>query len=252
MGKIKQTFAWWCNYQGTVEPKTLLQEAKKIGYLGTEFVDESLWDLVYDTGLIVSCGPANDIATGPNHRERHDRFEDDVCKALDKAAKYKVPNLVIFSGNREGVGDVEGAVNCVEGLLRVAKVAEEKGVNLALETLNSKCDHIDYQCDHTDFAVNVVKAVNSPRVKVLYDIYHMQVMEGDVIATIKKNIDHICHIHTAGVPGRNDMDDTQELNYPGIMKAIAATNYAGYVGQEYCPKGDAIEALKLAYKLCDV
>jgi hydroxypyruvate isomerase len=251
MGKIKQTFAWWCNFQGG-DAKTFLLDAKKIGYIGTEFVPEDQWDMVVDNGMLVSAAPGNDIKTGPNHRENHNAFEDAVCKALDQAVKYKIPNLVIFSGNREGIGDVEGAVNCVEGFMRVAKKAEEKGVNLAFETLNSKNDHIDYQCDSTNFAVYVVKAVNSPRVKVLYDIYHMQVMEGDVIATIKKNIDYICHIHTAGVPGRMDMDDTQELNYTGIMNAIAATNYSGFVGQEYCPKGDALEALKVAYKLCDV
>jgi hydroxypyruvate isomerase len=150
------------------------------------------------------------------------------------------------------LSDEEGAVNTAEGLKRVAGVAEQKGVTLILELLNSKVDHKDYQCDHTAWGVQVVRAVNSPRVKLLYDIYHMQIMEGDIIRTIRDNINYIGHFHTAGNPGRHDMDDTQELNYPPIMRAIAATNYDGYVGHEFIPKGDPMEAIRVTYQMCDV
>jgi hydroxypyruvate isomerase len=175
-----------------------------------------------------------------------------VNQALEWAVQYQIPNLIVFSGNRKGLSDEEGAVNTAEGLKRVAKAAEEKGITLVLELLNSKVDHKDYQCDHTAWGVQVMKMVNSPRVKLLYDIYHMQIMEGDVIRTLRDNIGHIGHIHTAGNPGRHDMDETQELNYPPIFRAIAEANFDGYVGHEFVPKGEAIAAIRAAYKLADV
>jgi hydroxypyruvate isomerase len=163
-----------------------------------------------------------------------------------------IPNLICFSGRRAGLGDAEGAEITAEGLRRVAPAAEAAGVTLVLELLNSKIDHPDYQCDHTRWGAEVCRMVSSPRVKLLYDIYHMQVMEGDIIGTLRRHNDLIGHYHTAGVPGRHEIDGTQELNYPAILRAIAATGYSGYVGQEFLPQGDPGMALKAALDLCDV
>ena len=165
--------------------------------------------------------------------------------------KWRIPALIVFSGNRNGLPDAAGIEHTAEGLQRVAKAAEQAGVTLVLELLNTKVDHPDYQCDHTAWGVDVCKLVNSPRVKLLYDIYHMQIMEGDVIRTIRDNIAHIGHFHTAGNPGRNELDENQELYYPAICRAIAATDYDGYVGQEFTPKGDPVAALEQAYKACE-
>ncbi|HEV2473865.1 MAG TPA: TIM barrel protein, partial [Chthonomonadales bacterium] len=155
-------------------------------------------------------------------------------------------------GNRAGLSDQEGMAATIAGLRRVAPAAESAGVTLAMELLNSKVDHADYQCDHTAWGVEVCKAVDSPRVKLLYDIYHMQIMEGDVCRTIQQNIEYIGHFHTAGNPGRHELDDTQELFYPAIMRTIVGTGYAGYVGQELVPKGEPIAALEHAFNVCDV
>ena len=163
------------------------------------------------------------------------------------------PGLITFSGNRyEGLSDEEGIDIIAEGLSRVTKAAEEKGINLCLELLNSKVNHPDYQCDSTAWGVEVCKRVNSPRAKLLYDIYHMQIMEGDIIRTLQDNIEYIGHFHTAGNPGRHDLDEEQEINYPPIMQAIAETGYALYVGHEFIPKSDPIEGLRAAAQLCDV
>ena len=168
------------------------------------------------------------------------------------AEQWKIPNLICFSGSREAIDDTEGADITAEGLRRVAPAAEAAGVNLVIELLNSKVDHPDYQCDHTAWGIQVCQMVDSPRVKLLYDIYHMQIMEGDIIRTIRAHHQYFAHYHTAGNPGRNDMDDTQELYYPPIIRAIQETGYDGYVGHEFIPKGDPIAALRAAYELCDL
>ncbi len=161
--------------------------------------------------------------------------------------------MIVFSGERrDGLSESHGAENTARGLLRVSKAAEDAGVNLIIELLNSKVDHKGYQCDRTDWGLEVCRMVSSPRVKLLYDIYHMQIMEGDIIRTIRDSHAHFAHYHTAGNPGRRDMDDTQELNYPPIMRAILETGYTGYVGHEFIPKGDPVAALQAAYDLCNV
>jgi hydroxypyruvate isomerase len=187
-----------------------------------------------------------------NQCENHDRIEAEINANLEKAVKWDIPALIVFSGNRNGLPDAAGIEHTAEGLKRVAKAAEDAGVTLVLELLNSKVNHPDYQCDHTTWGVDVCKLVDSPCVKLLYDIYHMQIMEGDVISSIRDNIQHIGHCHTAGVPGRNELDENQELYYPAIMRAIAATDYDGYVGQEYTPKGDPLVGLQQAYDVCNV
>jgi hydroxypyruvate isomerase len=196
--------------------------------------------------------PSHGIGKGFNRKENHPECIDAVRKAIDATAAAGFPNVICFSGNRAGLDDATGLANCVEGLKQIAAYAEEKKVTLCLELLNSKRDHKDYQCDRTPWAVEVCRKVGSPRMKLLYDIYHMQIMEGDVIATIRENIEYIGHIHTAGVPGRNEIDETQELNYPAILRAIADSGYKGFVGQEFVPKRDPIASLEQAIRLCDI
>lgn len=254
MAKIVQSLAWWCF--GSVAPaQELIAKAKEIGYAGVEMCPKEQFETLRDAGLkVITMGGHSSLEDGLNKRENHDRIEGEILANLQMAVEWEIPALIVFTGNRNGLSDEEGIENTAQGLQRVAKAAEEAGVTLVLELLNSKVDHKGYQCDHTDFGVAVCQAVASPRVKLLYDIYHMQIMEGDVIRTIRANIDHIGHFHTAGNPGRNDLDETQELYYPAIMRAIAATDYAGYVGQEFTPKvrENWAAALEQAYRVCDV
>ena len=253
MQKIKQSLAWWCFNREGVKPERFFAEAKRIGYAAVELLPPELWGAARSAGLVIATyGGHVSLTEGLNKRENHDRIGDEIHRNLDLAVKYQIPNLIVFSGNRRGLSDAEGAANTIEGLRRVAPAAEAKGITLVLELLNSKVDHIDYQCDHTGWGVEVIKYVASPRVKLLYDIYHMQIMEGDIIRTIRANIDSFGHIHTAGNPGRNDMDDSQELNYPPIFRAIRESGYTGYVGHEFIPRGDVYNAIQSAYQLCDI
>jgi hydroxypyruvate isomerase len=192
------------------------------------------------------------IPEGLNKRANHDRIERELRESIDIAAENDIRGLICFSGNRQPhMGELEAIEAVADGLRRIAPYAEKRGVNLNIELLNSKIDHPGYQCDHTAWGVAVCERVNSPCVKLLFDIYHMQIMEGDVIRNISENIAWIGHFHTAGNPGRRDMDEDQELNYAGICRAIAASGYDGYVGHEFRPKGDVLEALRRAFVLCD-
>ena len=192
------------------------------------------------------------MPVGLNDPGEHDRIEAELKESVDLAAAAGIPGLIVFSGNRrEGLTDEAGLEATVAGLKRAAPYAEAKGINLNLELLNSKVDHPGYQCDHSAWGFEVCRRVDSPNVKVLFDIYHMQIMEGDVIRTIRDNIQWIGHFHTAGVPGRNDFDDTQELNYVGICRAIAESGYDLYVGHEFKPKGEPYAALAQAFAICD-
>ena len=252
MSTFKQSFAWWSNCRNGVEPKKLIKEAARIGYKGVEMADKSFWPEIHDAGMqIATVGGHNSLQDGLNKRENHARIEDEIGKNLEMAQSNKIHALIVFSGNRCGLDDYRGMDNTAEGLLRVKNAAETAGITLVLELLNSKVDHKDYQCDRTMWGVNVVKRVNSKRIKLLYDIYHMQIMEGDLIRTINENIQHIGHFHTAGNPGRFDLDGEQEINYPPVCRAIAASGYSDFVGQEFLPKGDPIAALEHAYALCN-
>lgn len=215
---------------------------------------EELVTTVQRHGLAVaSMSGHQSLGDGLNKVENHDRIEAELRRNIDLAARYGIGGLICFSGNRNpGQSDLEGMIVCAQGLRRIAPYAEEKGVNLNIELLNSKVNHPGYQCDHTEWGVALCEMVNSPRVKLLFDIYHMQIMEGDVIRSIRKHIRWIGHFHTAGNPGRRDFDDTQELNYRGIARAIAESGYDLYVGHEFTPKGDPIEALRRAYEICAV
>ena len=259
MGKIKQSFCYPCFVRGGATLETVIKEAAAAGYAAVELwgrekapFDEIL-DLAERYGLVVaSMGGHNSLRDGLNKRENHDRIEQEILESIDLAVKHGIPGLICFSGDREGLDDERGAEIVAEGFDRVKKAAEKKGINLNMELLNSKVNHPDYQCDHTSWGVKVCEMVGSPRVKLLYDIYHMQIMEGDLIRTIRDNIGHIGHFHTAGNPDRKDMDEDQEIYYPAVMRAIAGTDYDLYVGHEFTPKGDPVEALKTAFEVCDV
>jgi hydroxypyruvate isomerase len=253
MSRIKQSISWWCFVRGDFTPEKLVKTAVEIGYDAIELVGEEHWPLIRDNGLVIaSTGGHQSLTDGLNKPGNHDRIEKEIMENLEKAVKWGVPNLICFSGNRNGMDDWTGAINTAKGLRRVAKAAEDAGVNLVVELLNSKVDHRDYQCDRTLWGVAVCEMVGSPRVRLLYDIYHMQIMEGDIIRTIRNYGGYFGHYHTAGNPGRNDMDETQEMCYPPIMKAILAGGYDGYVGHEFIPKGNPVAALKTAYEMCNV
>jgi hydroxypyruvate isomerase len=250
-GRLKLSVSRWC--YGKIPIDDLCEAAKAIGFRSIELLDEKDWGVPARHGLV--CAMANGFGTIPvgfNRLENHDKLVADAERMIPKAAAAGVPNIVCFSGNRGGLSDPEGVANCITGFRRITPLAERHGVTLCLELLNSKVDHHDYQADHTAFGVEVVKGVSSPRLKLLYDIYHMQIMEGDVIATIRANIQHIAHFHTGGVPGRHEIDETQELNYRTVMQAIADLGFSGYVAQEFVPVRDPLTSLRQSFEICDV
>jgi hydroxypyruvate isomerase len=249
--RFKQSVSRWC--YGKIPIDDLCVAAKGIGYASVELLSEPDWATPKKHGL--TCAMANgfgSIPRGFNRPDNHDKLVADAEAMIPKVAAAGIPNIVVFSGNRAGLSDGEGIANCIAGLKRVTPTAERHGVTLCLEMLNSKVDHKDYHADHTAWAVQVVQGVASPRLKLLYDIYHMQIMEGDVIRTIRDNFAHIAHFHTGGVPGRAEIDDTQELNYRRVMQAIAELDFAGFVGQEFVPRRDPLTSLKEAFAICSV
>ncbi len=250
-GRIKQSVSRWCYPHIAIDD--LCEAAKSIGFRGIDLLDEADWLIPKKHGL--QCAMANGfgkIPVGFNRPDNHDKLVADAEVMIPKVAAAGVPNIVVFSGNRAGMSDGEGIANCIAGLKRVTPTAERHGVTLCLEVLNSKVDHKDYHADHTAWAAQVVQGVASPRLKLLYDIYHMQIMEGDVISTIRANAAHIAHFHTGGVPGRAEIDDTQELSYRGVARAIADLGFAGFVAHEFVPKRDPLTSLRQAYEICDV
>ncbi len=253
MGHIKQSVAWWCFAQGDMTIERLVQAAADIGYEAIEGVEQEHWQLIKDHGLaIASLVGQSSIEEGFNRREHHDRLEQEVRANIALAARWGIPNIVVLSGNRGGLDDRRGAEVTAEGLRRLTRVAEDEGVTLVLEMLNSKVDHPDYQADKTAWGLEVCRMVDSPAVKLLYDIYHMQIMEGDIIRTIGEHHSYFAHYHTAGNPGRHEIDDTQELQYPPIIRAILATGYDGYIGHEFLPRGEPIAAIKHAFEVCNI
>jgi len=205
-------------------------------------------------GLTCSMGYAGggSIPDGLNVKANHDAIVRNFTQTIPRAAAAKVANVITFFGNRRGISDAEATGNCIEGLNRVKPIAEDHGVTICVELLNSKVNHPDYHGDRTAFGAAIVRAVNSARVKLLYDIYHMQIMEGDVIRTIRDNHAIIGHYHTGGVPGRHELDDTQELNWAAVARAIVDTGFTGYLAHEFVPTRDPITSLREAVKLCDV
>jgi hydroxypyruvate isomerase len=251
-GRLKQSVSRW-NFQ-KIPLDDLCRAAAEMGLSGIDLVGPDEWPTIRKYGLVPAMtSGAGSIPDAWNRKENHDRLEKEIIANLKRAAENKLPNVITFSGNRRGMSDEEGRDNCILGLKRVAKVAEDVGVTICVELLNSKVDHKDYMCDHTRWGVEVCKGVDSQRVKLLYDIYHMQIMEGDVIRTIRDNFAWIGHFHTAGVPGRHQLDDTQELQYKPIAKAIAELNFQGYFAHEFTPTGnDPLGWLRHAVELCTV
>jgi hydroxypyruvate isomerase len=250
-GRLKQSVARWCYQKMALED--LASASAEMGIRGLDLVDPEDWPALKKHGLI--CAIANgggSIGEGFNRKENHDKLEQQYRQIIPKVAEAGFPNVIAFSGNRRGLSDQEGLENCVIGLNRIKGIAEEHGVTICLELLNSKVDHKDYQCDHTAWGAEITRRVSSPRVRLLYDIYHMQIMEGDIIRTIRENIQWIGHFHTGGVPGRHELDETQELNWRAIAKAIADTGFSGYFAHEFVPTRDPLTSLREAVRLCTV
>lgn len=250
--RIRQSVCRWCYQKIPIED--LCVAAAQMGLFGIDLLNPDEYEMPRRHGLICTMGyaGAGTIPDALNRTENHTAIEASLRTNIPLAAKVGVPNIITFSGNRKGMSDDEGARNTIAGLNRVKKIAEDNGVVICLELLNSKVNHPDYMCDHTAWGLRVMEEVNSPNVKLLYDIYHMQIMEGDIIATINKNISWFGHFHTGGVPGRHELDDTQEIQWDGVMRAIAATGYKGYVAHEFLPLRDPLTSLREAVRLCDV
>jgi hydroxypyruvate isomerase len=252
-GRINHSACRWC--YSKIPLDTLCEAGKAMGLKSIDLVKESDFPTLKKFGLQCAMvdGVPGSIPEGFNRVEHHDKLVAFFEHIIPVVADAGFPNIICFSGNRKGMSDEEGLKNCATGLKRVVALAEKHKVNVVMELLNSKVNHKDYMCDHTAWGVELCKQVGSERFKLLYDIYHMQIMEGDVISTIQQFHTYFAHYHTGGVPGRHEIDDSQELNYPSIMKAIVATGFTGFVAQEFIPaRPDAIASLKQGVQICDV
>jgi len=252
-GKVNHSVCRWC--YNDIPLEELCKAAKKIGIASIELVGPDEWPTLKKHGLTSALpwGAGKGITEGFNNPALHDELVASYEALIPKVANAGMTQIICFSGNRRGLDDEKGLENCAAGLKRLIPIAERYKVTLVMELLNSKVNHPDYQCDHTAWGAALCDRIGSENFKLLYDIYHMQIMEGDVIATIQKYQKYISHYHTGGVPGRNEIDDTQELNYPAIMKAIVETGYKGFVAQEFIPKQkDKIASLSQGVKICDV
>jgi hydroxypyruvate isomerase len=233
----------------------MCREAAKLGIYGFDLIKPEDWPTLKKYGLVPTMLPppyGGTIPDGINQTENHDRIEKSLRQGIDLAAAAGCPNAITLSGSRRGMADELGADHCVTFLNKVKAQAEDKGVTICLELLNSKVNHKDYMCDHTAWGVGVMKRVNSPRVRLLYDIYHMQIMEGDIVRTITDNFQYLAHFHTGGNPGRHEIDQTQELNYHVVAKAIADLGFTGVISHEYTPLQDPIASLSEAIVICTV
>lgn len=250
-GNINHSVCRWC--YGKISLDDLCKASAEMGITSIDLLSEKEWPVARKYGLVCAmCNGPDSIGYGFNRLEHHDKLVEGFERMIPKVAEFEFPSIICFSGNRRGLDDQQGIENCVKGLKRIMKVAEKHKVTVCMELLNSKVDHKDYQCDHTPWGVEVVKGVGSERFKLLYDIYHMQIMEGDIIRTIQQSHPYIGHYHTGGNPGRNEIDDTQEIFYPAVMKAIAKTGFKGWVAQEFIPKREPLVSLRQAIQICDV
>ena len=249
-GRINQSVSQWCYNKWSLDE--LCQVSKKLGLKAIDLLGPKDFATVKKHGLVVSMVNSHSLTDGFADKKYHNACIAKLKETIDATSEAGFPNVISFSGNRRGIPDDVGIANSIEGLKKVAGYAEKKNVTICLEYLNSKVNHKDYMFDKTAWGVEVCKGVGSDRVKILYDIYHAQIMEGDIIHTIRDYKDYIGHYHTGGNPGRNEIDDTQELYYPAIMRAIAESGYKGYVAHEFIPKRDPLESLTYAARICDV
>tara|TARA_B100001057_G_scaffold423437_1_gene445574 strand:- start:1831 stop:2715 length:885 start_codon:yes stop_codon:yes gene_type:complete len=257
-GNINHSVSAWCYSKLPFEE--LVIQSKKIGLVGIDLVGSENWDVLKKHGMISTMcygdlkgKSTRSLINGWCDKQFHDELISNYTRHIKLVSDAGWKNLICFSGSRRGISDVEGLTNCVEGLTKILPIAEKNNVIIQMELLNSKVDHEDYMCDNSRWGVELCKRLNSKNFKLLYDIYHMQIMQGDVIRTIKNNHKFIGHYHTAGVPGRNEIDETQELFYPAIMKAIVSTGFNGVVAQEFKPtREDLIEGLAEAIRICDI
>lgn len=256
--RIKQSVVYPMLKPQAMAPDDFCRDVRGMGFVALDlwFRGPDFQEIVdaarrYDLVIASMCGHGTHTE-GLSRAANHERIEAELKESIDIAKRCGIPAVIALSGNRNvGETDCEGLVTCAQGLRRIARHAEAMGVNVNIEILNSKVDHPHYLCDRTDLAVTLCELVNSPRVKILFDVYHVQIMEGDVIRNFRKAARWIGHVHTAGNPGRNELDETQELDYRGICRAIAATGYDGYVAHEFRPKGELWAALRNAHALCD-
>ncbi|MGB2253010.1 MAG: hydroxypyruvate isomerase family protein [Flavobacteriaceae bacterium] len=252
-GNINHSVCKWCYSQISLED--FAAGIKPMGITGIDLIGPEEWPILKKYGITSSmCNGAEiSLTEGWNDKQYHATLVDSYLKHIDMVADAGYTNLICFSGNRRAIGDETGMDNCVEGLKKILGYAEKKGVIIQMELLNSKVDHKDYMCDNSPWGFELCRRIGSSNFKLLYDIYHMQINEGDVIRTINENHQFIGHYHTAGVPGRNEIDQTQELFYPAIMKAIVATGFKGFVAQEFIPKNNnQLQSLERAVQICDV
>ena len=231
----------------------MCREAARLGAVGIDLVGPETFPVLKKYGLVPTMvGGGSGIKNGINDKKNHAEIDAKMRAAINAAADAGAPNVIVLAGDRQGISDEQGLENCALFLNNIKKLAEDRGVTLCMELLNSKVNHPGYMCDHTHWGVELCKRVGSPRVKLLYDIYHMQIMEGDIIRTIQQNIQYIGHFHTAGNPGRHEFDETQELYYPPICKAIADLGFQGYIAHEYTPTKEPLETLDKMMRLCEV
>ncbi len=252
-GRVNHSVCKWC--YAKIPLDTMCEAARRIGLQSVELLTVADFPVLKKHGLICAMvtGVPGNIPHGLNRLENHDAIAAYFEDTLPKVADAGYPNMICFSGNRAGMDDEEGLRNCAIGLKRIVGLAERRKVTVCMELLNSKVDHRDYMGDHTAWGFELCRQVGSERFKILYDIYHMQIMEGDVIRTIRENHQYIAHYHTGGVPGRHEIDDTQELFYPAIMQAVVDTGFKGFVAQEFIPsRADALASLEQGVHICDV
>lgn len=250
---INHSVCQWC--YGSIPLEDFAKSAKEMGIKSIELLGPAQWPVIQKYGLTCAMAYVSDLGLtkGFNDPSLHEKLIKDYSENIPKAADAGLKSVICFSGNANGLTSQQGLDNCARGLEPVLKVAQKYNITLNMELLNSKVDHKDYQCDHTEWGVKLCEKLGSPNFKLLYDIYHMQIMEGDVIATIRKHKNYIGHYHTGGVPGRNEIDESQELYYPAIMKAIVDTGFKGFVAQEFIPKRpDKLASLKQGVGICDV
>jgi hydroxypyruvate isomerase len=256
-GRIQQSIVHWCFKEHWDEEQTA-RIAKELGCVSVELINPTHWPMLKKHGLVCAIASSHLFVQGMNNPDHWEMCIAKMRAAIDACAEFGFPNVITFTGYREKIPDDVGIKNCVAGYKKIIGYAEEKKVNLCLEMLNTRDDthpmkgHPGYQGDHTDYCIEIIKQVGSPRMKLLFDVYHVQIMDGDVIRRLRQYKEYIGHVHTAGNPGRGELDEKQEINYPPIMQTLVEIGYKGYVGQEFIPTRDPLEGLRQAVTLCDV